>query len=84
MIQAFYQSKPVRDTPYRELVLEHEDGKGWHVLLLGGTEWGAKKASTISDNPVKDFDEGKVVYDRIFGELRDSGWRTYTPYETWD
>jgi hypothetical protein len=65
-------------------VLKHEDGKGWHFLLLGGTEWGAEGASVVSDVPVTDFDEGKVVYDRIFVELRDSGWRPYTPYETWE
>ena len=84
MIQAFYQSKPVQDTPYRELLLEHEDGKGWHVLLLGGTKWGAKNASTISDILVADFEKAKVEYDRIFEELHDSCWRPYTPYETWD
>jgi hypothetical protein len=33
---------------------------------------------------VADFDEGKIAFDRIFEELRDHGWRGYTPYETWD
>jgi len=84
MIQAFYQTNPVQDTPYRELVLEHEEGKGWHVLLLGGTKWGARGATTVSDDPVADFDNGKIVFDRIFEELRGHGWRAYTPYETWD
>jgi hypothetical protein len=82
MIQSFYQKKPVQDTPYRELRLFNEGG--WHVLLLGGTTWGAKNTSAISDITVTDFDEGKLVYDRIYGELSNSGWRPYTPYETWD
>jgi hypothetical protein len=84
MIQAFYQSKPVQDTPYRELVLAYEKKVGWHVLLLGGTKWAAKKDSVISGTAVADFGERKAVYDRIFGELCDSDWRPYTPYETWN
>jgi hypothetical protein len=32
----------------------------------------------------KNFNEGRVVYDKMFNYLRDSGWRPYTPDETWD
>jgi hypothetical protein len=84
MIQAFYQSKPVQDTPYRELVLAHDEGKGWHVLLLGGTEWGKGKSTVLRDESVKDFDEGSIVYDNIYEELMAASWKPYAPYETWD
>jgi hypothetical protein len=85
MIQAFYMSKPEKDTPYRELVLEYDDSIGWHVLHLGGTKWGRESRNPPLDEVlVKDFEEGKVVYDKMFAELCDSGWRPYTPYETWD
>ena len=85
MIQAFYMSKPEKDTPYRELVLEYDDSIGWHVFHLGGTKWGRESRNPPLDEVlVKDFEEGKVVYDKMFAELCDSGWRPYTPYETWD
>jgi len=81
MIQAFYQTEPQRYTPYRELVLKHDVGKGWHVLVLAGTEWGAGKSTIDSEDSVKDFDDGKIVYDRKFRELQNSGWRPYSPYQ---
>jgi hypothetical protein len=56
------------------LVLEHDDE--WHVLLLGGTKWGTKERNTLETVPVKDFDEGKEVYDKMFVELREDGWRS--------
>ena len=84
MIQAFYQTKPERDTPYRELVLKHELGKGWHVLLLAGSKWGAPAPNILSDVPAADFDQGKTEYDNMFRQLHDYGWRPYVPYETWE
>ncbi len=65
MLQAFYQGKPERDTPYRELILKHDEQSRWRVLLLGGESWGKQASSPISEVAVKDFDEGRVEYDRI-------------------
>jgi hypothetical protein len=85
MIQAFYQSKPVKDTPYRQLSLKYYEDGSWHLRLFGGTKWGPKEPHPpISDTLVADFDEGLVAYNKAFEELRASGWKPYTPYETWD
>ena len=85
MNQVFHQSKPVRDTPYRQLSLEYDEDGSCHVKLFGGTKWGPKEShAPISDTPVADFDEGLIVYNKAFGELRASGWKPYTPQETWD
>jgi hypothetical protein len=84
MIQAFYQVKPERDTPYRELVLKHDEPKGWRVLLLGGESWGKQASSPISEVAVRDFSEGKTEFDKLFAQLTDTGWRPYSPYEMWD
>jgi hypothetical protein len=87
MHQAFYQSKPKQDTPYRQLDLTYDQTKGWVVRLFGGTKWvakGDKDPEPMKEEPAKDFDTGKIVYDEWFRELRDSGWRPYSPYETWD
>lgn len=81
MIQAFYRTEPQRHTPYRELVLKHDVEKGWRVILLAGTEWGAGKSTVESEDSVKDFDDGKTVFDRKFRELQNSGWRPYSPYQ---
>jgi hypothetical protein len=82
MMQAFYQSKPIQDTPYRQLSLDYDEG--WHVQLFGGIKWGAKGKNILQNVPVRDFDEGREVYDKMFVELQNSGWRAYTPYESWD
>ena len=81
MIQAFYQTRPERDTPYRELELKHDKEEGWHVLLLGGAMWGASVKTLLSDVPAKDFDQGKTVYDNLFRQLQDYGWKPYVPHE---
>lgn len=84
MIQAFYQVKPERDTPYRELLLKHDDEKGWLVILLGGEKWGKDNANALAEVSVRDFDEGKAEYDKVFRQLSESGWRPYSPYEMWE
>ena len=84
MIQAFYQTKPERDSPYRELILKHDKDGGWHVLLLGGARWGAEAKTELSNVPVNDFDQGKMTFDNLFRQLQDYGWRPYVPFEPWD
>jgi hypothetical protein len=88
MLHAFYQTKPVQDTPYRQLSLMHqEDDNKWHVRMTGGTKWGIpgrEDRTILEDIPVESFDAGKPVYDRLFSELEEKGWRPYTPYETWE
>jgi len=81
MIQAFYKSKPERDTPYRELVLKYEDG--WRVQLSAGTRWGRENADELKAIPVSSFEEGKTLFDKLFGELQNDGWRPYSPHEDW-
>lgn len=84
MIQAFYQSKPERDTPYRQLSLEYDGVDGWCVLLAGGTKWGAKGMIVMNKILVKDFDDGKEEYDKIYAQLQQARWKPYSPYELWD
>jgi hypothetical protein len=81
MIQSFYQQKPVVDTPYRELELEYANG--WQVRLLGGTKWGREKAEELRVVKVQDFDAGVLEYSKIFGELREQGWKPYNPQVAW-
>ena len=84
-VQAFYQSRPEPNTPYRQLVLKHDEAKGWRVCLYGGTKWGAKGNGTLlTEVLVKDLDAGQVEYTRMFRELRASGWKPETPFQTWD
>lgn len=86
MIQSFYKQTPVRDTPYRELYLgtEFQNGEHWEVRLLGGTKWGSEHGTVLRVIKVKDFDEGKPIYDGIYRELRAEGWKPYHPAQSWD
>lgn len=81
MIQAFYQSKPQQDTPYRQLSLSHKNG--WHVRLVAGEKWGPDNATELQRLPAKSFEEAKDIYDRLFTQLHDEGWKAYSPYEIW-
>lgn len=83
MIQVFYKSQPepiAINTPFRVLVLDTDDAGQWHVVLGEGIEWG-RKSKPIEDIPVKDFDEGKPVFDRLYNKVQRSGWRPYRPHE---
>ena len=81
MIQAFYKTKPVQDTPYRQLSLTHKDG--WRVRLAGGTKWGRENANELRSESAQTFEEAKELYDKMFKELEQEGWRAYSPYEIW-
>lgn len=77
MIQAFYQSEPDQDTPYRELSLHH-DGNGWWVRHSAGEKRGP--ASTVlSEISVKNFDEGRELFNNLYNELAQAGWKPYNP-----
>jgi len=84
MISVFYQRKPERDTPYRELFFECDSEAKWHVVLKAGTKWGRDHAEKLSDFTAQDWQAAQAEYDRLFIELQKSGWRLYTPYESWD
>ena len=87
MIQAFYQTKPVQDTPYRQLSLMADNNGQWRVKVSGGTKWGIpgrEDREILHDIPVAGFDEGIPVYNRLFNELEEQRWRPYTPQETWE
>jgi hypothetical protein len=81
MMQAFYKTKPTQDTPYRQLSLRRENG--WRVRLTGGNKWGREHAEELKVIPVQTFDEAKEVYDKMFIDLQDEGWKPYSPYEIW-
>jgi len=81
MITAFYKQKPTMDTPYRELVIQHKNG--WRVRLSGGTKWGRENAKELKVVPARDFEDAKAVFDKIFAELQEEGWKAYSPYEPW-
>lgn len=81
MMTAFYKQKPTIDTPYRQLLLEHE-GR-WQVRLLGGTKWGRQHTEELKLIPAKSFDEAKEFYDKVFRELQDDGWKPYNPFIPW-
>jgi hypothetical protein len=81
MIQAFYQSTPKRDTPYKRLEVKDDRERGWLVRLSSGVEWGRENSTVESETPVKDIDEGKTVFDRLFLELMQAGWHPYSPQE---
>jgi hypothetical protein len=81
MIQSFYQKRPTVDTPYRELVLEHKNE--WQVRLLGGTKWGRENAEELRVVRIQDFDTGVLEYNKMFSELREQGWKPYSPQVAW-
>jgi hypothetical protein len=85
MLSVFYQSKPQEGTPYRTLNLRRDSEKGWCVRLTGGTlfEPGGD-SELLKEELVKDFNAGKVVYDELFTELTEAGWRVYTLQEDWE
>ena len=84
MHQAFFKSKPTRDTPYRQLSLTTDDAGNWRVQLTGGTNWGAEHKQVFSTFSVADFDDGVPVYDRLYLEITREGWRPYIPQQTWE
>lgn len=84
MIQAFYQTEPEQDTPYQQLTLSHFNGTGWAVRHAAGENWGRENSTVVKEYPVKDFDEGKVVFDRLYREFMDAGWMPYSPMRTWE
>jgi hypothetical protein len=81
MMNAFYKEKPVQDTPYRQLSIGHKGG--WIVRLAGGTKWGRENTRELKVVSAKSFDEAKELYDKMFKELQDEGWKAYSPYEPW-
>jgi len=54
VIQSFYQCKPELDTPYRELVLMHDEERGWCVRLLAGKKWGRQESTVEREDLVED------------------------------
>jgi hypothetical protein len=82
MMQSFYKQKPTVDTPYRQLLIEH-NGRNWQVRLLGGTKWGRENAEELKNIPAKDFDEANKFYDKEFVEVQAGGWKAYSPYVSW-
>jgi hypothetical protein len=81
MIQAFYKTKPQQDTPYRQLSLTHENG--WRVCLSTGKKWGRENAQELKVTLAASFDEANLLYDTLFEELQNEGWKAYTPHEIW-
>ena len=84
MHQAFYKSKPTRDTPYRQLSLTTDDVGAWRVQMTGGARWGAEHKQIIATIPVEDFDDGLPQYDRLYLDLTREGWRPYAPQQSWE
>jgi hypothetical protein len=82
MMNAFYKVKPVQDTPYRQLSISYKDG--WKLRLTGGTKWGREDSQELKSIPAQSFDEAKELYDKMFIELQEEGWKAYSPQESWD
>ena len=72
MLSVFYQRKPEHDTPYRTLRLWRDPEKGWRVRLTGGTKFEpGGDSEVLKEVLVKDWDAGKIVFDELFGDVRD-------------
>lgn len=82
MLQSFFKQAPTVDTPYRELIIRGPHG-GWMVRLLEGTAWGRENSKQVREIQAKSFDEAKAVFDNLFREQLDAGWRPYSPTEVW-
>jgi hypothetical protein len=82
MIATFYKQKPTSDSPYRRLMILPHEGK-WHVRLLGGTQWHPKQSDEMKVIPAKSFDEAQKLYDRVYRQLQDEGWKPYSSSEPW-
>lgn len=81
MMTAFYKQEPTVDTEYRQLILECEN-EVWAVRLFGGKKWGPE-SEELKVIPATSFDDGKVSYDEIYGQLLGEGWKAYNPQQTW-
>jgi len=85
MLSVFYQRKPAHDTPYRTLRLWRDSEKGWCVRLTGGTKFEpGGDSEALKEELVKDWSEGKIVFDELYSELTGAGWRPYSPQEDWE
>ena len=67
------ESEP--DMPSRKLELQHDEGRGWRVLVFGG------RRNLISEEPVASLEAGEIFLNRIARELLNSGWREYVRQE---
>jgi hypothetical protein len=74
----FYRQRPGLNTPYRQLVVDQDEKGGWQVRLIGGEKAGREHARDISVTPVKTVDEGIEVYNKMFQQLQEEGWKPYT------
>jgi hypothetical protein len=81
MMATFYKQEPTVDTEYRQLILECENDE-WAVRLSGGKKWGPK-SKKLKVIPATSFDDGKLSYDKIYGQLLGEGWKAYSPQQTW-
>ncbi len=85
MLSVFYQRKPEHDTPYRTLRLWRDPEKGFCVRLTGGTKFEPDGDSEVlKEELVKDWNAGKIVFDKLFAEVTADGWRLYSPQEDWE
>lgn len=83
MLAAFYKQKPTSDAPYRQLTILASKGGGWRVRLLGGKQWRPKQSKELNVIPAKSFDEAQKLYDKVYRQLQDEGWKPYNSFEPW-
>ena len=53
------------------------------MSLTTGQKWGREHAQELKVTPAATFDAAHLLYDKLFKELEDEGWKAYTPHETW-
>jgi hypothetical protein len=80
MHNAFYKTEPRLDTPYRQLSLDNDSGKGWYFRLIAGEKAGREFAQELSSTRVETFDEGREIYDKMYLQLEQEGWKVYSPH----
>jgi hypothetical protein len=82
MVAAFYMQKPTSDSPYRQLIILPYK-RGWRVRLSGGKQWRPKHSEELKVIQADTLADAQKLYDKVYRQLQDEGWKPYSSFEPW-
>jgi hypothetical protein len=68
---------PTRDTPYRQVELEHHGSHGWQVQLIASERAGREHGKVLETIPVRNFEEGLEKHNEMYRKLQAEGWKLH-------
>ena len=51
--------------------------------MTTGKKWDREHSQELKVTLAASFDETNLLYDKLFQELQNEGWKAYTPHEIW-